>query len=40
MGAFNFAHLMGAVAFPAERDFKYTYDSCGARVVLLHMVRL
>lgn len=39
-GRFNFAHLMGAVAVLAERDFKYTYDSCGARVVLLLMAGL
>jgi len=31
---------MGAEAFRAERDFKYTSDSWGARVVLLHMLRL
>lgn len=31
---------MGAVAFTAETDFKYTYDSRGTRVVLLRMVGL
>lgn len=39
-GRFNFEHLMDDAASPAERDFKYTYDSCGARVVLLHMAGL